>query len=153
MLFSDWADIAVDDWNKMIDTNIHGYLNAIAATLPVFLEQKRGHILNMSSVAGLHTGASSGVYSATKFFIRGITESLRKEVGVSNGIQVSMISPGVIDTGWADRLIIVKAKTAKELNEIAIKPEQIADTVAYALDTPQELTINDIVIHPTRQGW
>ncbi|HBB9955096.1 TPA: SDR family oxidoreductase [Enterobacter cloacae] len=154
MLFSDWADIAVDDWNKMIDTNIHGYLNAIAATLPVFLEQKRGHILNMSSVAGLHTGASSGVYSATKFFIRGITESLRKEVGVSNGIQVSMISPGVIDTGWADKVNNSEGKkAAKELNEIAIKPEQIADAVAYALDTPRELTINDIVIHPTRQDW
>lgn len=154
MLFSDWADTAVDDWSKMIDTNIHGYLNAIAAVLPVFLEQKCGHILNMSSVAGLHTGTSSGVYSATKFFIRGVTESLRKEVGVAHGIQVSMISPGVIDTGWADKVNDSKGKeAAKELNEIAIKPGQVADAVAYALDKPQELTINDIVIHPTRQDW
>ncbi|PAW33609.1 short-chain dehydrogenase [Pantoea vagans] len=154
MLFSDWADTAVDDWNKMIDTNIHGYLNAIAATLPVFLEQQRGHILNMSSVAGLHTGASSGVYSATKFFIRGVTESLRKEVGVNNGIQVSMISPGVIDTGWADKVNDSKGKdAAKKLNEIAITPEQVADAVAYAIDKPEDLTINDIVIHPTRQDW
>ncbi|MRT24455.1 SDR family NAD(P)-dependent oxidoreductase [Enterobacteriaceae bacterium RIT697] len=154
MLFSDWADTALDDWKKMIDTNIHGYLNAIAATLPVFLEQQRGHILNMSSVAGLHTGASSGVYSATKFFIRGVTESLRKEVGVNNGIQVSMISPGVIDTGWADKVNDSKGKdAAKKLNEIAITPEQVADAVAYALDKPEDLTINDIVIHPTRQDW
>lgn len=154
MLFSDWADTAVDDWSKMIDTNIHGYLNAIAAILPVFLEQKRGHILNMSSVAGLHTGVSSGVYSATKFFIRGVTESLRKEVGVENGIQVSMISPGVIDTGWADKVNDRKGKeAAKKLNEIAITPEQVADAVAYALDKPDEITINDIVIHPTRQDW
>lgn len=154
MLFSDWADTAMDDWSKMIDTNIHGYLNAIAAILPVFLEQKCGHILNMSSVAGLHTGASSGVYSATKFFIRGVTESLRKEVGVAHGIQVSMISPGVIDTGWADKVNDSKGKeAAKKLNEIAIKPEQVADAVAYTLDKPEELTINDIVIHPTRQDW
>lgn len=154
MLFSDWADVAVEDWNKMIDTNIHGYLNAIAATLPVFLEQKRGHILNMSSVAGLHTGASSGVYSATKFFIRGVTESLRKEVGVTNGIQVSMVSPGVIDTGWADKVNNSKGKeAAQKLNEIAITPEQVADAVAFVLDKPKDLTINDIEIHPTRQDW
>lgn len=154
MLFSDWAETEVDDWKKMIDTNIHGYLNAIAATLPVFLKQQRGHILNMSSVAGLHTGGSSGVYCATKFFIRGVTESLRKEVGVNNGIQISMVSPGVIDTGWTDKVNDSKGKeAAEELNKIAITPEQVADAVAYALDKPEDLTINDIVIHPTRQDW
>ena len=75
MLFSDWADTAVDDWNKMIDTNIHGYLNAIAATLPVFLEQQHGNILNISSVAEQYTGASSGVYSATKFLFASLPKA------------------------------------------------------------------------------
>ncbi|UQY33975.1 SDR family oxidoreductase [Pseudomonas fulva] len=154
MLFSDWKDVAVDDWEKMISTNIQGYLNTIAAVLPKMLDQGHGKILNMSSVAGLHVGGSSGVYSATKFFIRGITESLRKEVGVHNGIQVSMISPGVIDTGWADKVNNETGrKAAKTLNEIAIAPEQIADAVAYALDQPANLTVNDIVIHPTKQDW
>lgn len=154
MLFSDWKDVAVDDWEKMVSTNIQGYLNAIAAVLPKVLDQGHGKILNMSSVAGLHVGGSSGVYSATKFFIRGITESLRKEVGVHNGIQVSMISPGVIDTGWADKVNDEAGrKAAQTLNEIAITPEQIADAVAYALDQPANLTVNDIVIHPTKQDW
>ncbi|MDD1507700.1 SDR family oxidoreductase [Pseudomonas sp. CNPSo 3701] len=154
MLFSDWKDVAIDDWEKMISTNIQGYLNAIAAVLPKMLDQGHGKILNMSSVAGLHVGASSGVYSATKFFIRGITESLRKEVGVQNGIQVSMISPGVIDTGWADKVNDEAGReAAQKLNEIAITPEQIADAVAYALDQPANLTVNDIVIHPTKQDW
>ncbi|BCS44438.1 MULTISPECIES: SDR family oxidoreductase [Pseudomonas syringae group] len=154
MLFSDWKDVVVDDWEKMIDTNIKGYLYAIAAALPQMLEQGHGKILNMSSVAGLHVGGSSGVYSATKFFIRGITESLRKEVGVDSGVQVSMISPGVIDTGWADKVSDAKGReAAKALNEIAITPEQVADAVAYALDQPTNLTINDIVIHPTKQDW
>jgi len=108
----------------------------------------------MSSVAGLHVGGSSGVYSASKFFIRGITESLRKEVGVEHGIQVSMISPGVIDTGWADKVTNSDGrKAAQQLNKIAITPEQVADAVAYALDQPNNLTINDIVIHPTKQNW
>lgn len=115
------------------------------------IAQGHGKILNMSSVAGLHVGGSSGVYSATKFFIRGITESLRKEVGVEHGIQVSMISPGVIDTGWADNS--EGKKTAQELNKIAITPEQVANAVVYALDQPNNLTINDIVIHPTKQDW
>ncbi|MCK9706378.1 SDR family oxidoreductase [Pseudomonas syringae] len=154
MLFSDWKDVVVDDWEKMIDTNIKGYLYAIAAALPQMLEQGHGKILNMSSVAGLHVGGSSCVYSATKFFIRGITESLRKEVGVDSGVQVSMISPGVIDTGWADKVSDAKGReAAKALNEIAITPEQVADAVAYALDQPTNLTINDIVIHPTKQDW
>ena len=154
MLFSDWKNVVVDDWEKMIDTNIKGYLYAIVAALPQMLEQGHGKILNMSSVAGLHVGGSSGVYSATKFFIRGITESLRKEVGVDSGVQVSMISPGVIDTGWADKVSDAKGReAAKALNEIAITPEQVADAVAYALDQPTNLTINDIVIHPTKQDW
>lgn len=154
MLFSDWKDIAVDDWDQMINTNIRGYLHAIAAVLPGMIAQGHGKILNMSSVAGLHVGGSSGVYSATKFFIRGITESLRKEVGVEHGIQISMISPGVIDTGWADKVNNSEGKkAAQELNKIAITPEQVADAVAYALDQPNNLTINDIVIHPTKQDW
>lgn len=154
MLFSDWVDVAVDDWDQMINTNVRGYLHAIAAALPSMIAQGHGKILNMSSVAGLHVGGSSGVYSASKFFIRGITESLRKEVGVEHGIQVSMISPGVIDTGWADKVTNSDGrKAAQQLNKIAITPEQVADAVAYALDQPNNLTINDIVIHPTKQNW
>lgn len=154
MLFSDWKDVAVDDWDKMINTNIKGYLYSIAAVLPGMLNQGHGRILNMSSVAGIHVGGSSGVYSATKFFIRGITESLRKEVGVNSGIQVSMISPGVIDTGWADKVNNEEArKTAQKLNEGAIPPEKIAEAVVYALNQPAELSISDIVIHPTKQDW
>jgi NADP-dependent 3-hydroxy acid dehydrogenase YdfG len=154
MLFSYWKDAALDDWNKMIDTNIRGYLHAIAAFLPLMLQQGSGHILNMSSVAGLHVGEGSGVYSATKFFIRGITESLRKEVGVGKGLQVSMISPGVIDTGWADKVGNAEgAALAKKLNQGAIAPEQVAQAVVYALNQPKEVSVSDLVIHPTKQDW
>lgn len=108
----------------------------------------------MASVAGIHVGDASGVYSATKFFIRGITESLRKEVGVQNGIQVSMISPGVIDTGWADKVENAHArKAATQLNESAIPAERIAEAVLFALKQPSNVTVSDLVIHPTRQHW
>lgn len=154
MLFSYWKDVAVTDWNRMVDTNIHGYLHAIAAVLPTMLSRGAGHILNMSSVAGHNVGQASGVYSATKFFIRGITDSLRAEVGVGNGIQVSMVSPGVIDTGWAGKVPEGEARdVATALNEVAISPERIADAVAFALNQPADVTVNDIIIHPTRQTW
>lgn len=154
MLFSEWKDTAVDDWDRMIDTNLRGYLHAIAAVLPSMLERKSGRILNMSSVAGIHVGEGAGVYGATKFFIRGITESLRQEVGVESGIRVSMVSPGVIDTGWADKVSDAEGrKEARALNEGAIPPEVVADAVAYALDQPASVTVNDVVIHPTAQAW
>lgn len=154
MLFSYWKDTAVSDWDKMIDVNLRGYLHGIAAVIPSMIERKSGRILNMSSVAGIHVGEAAGVYGATKFFIRGITESLRKEVGVKYGIQVSMVSPGVIDTGWADR---VNDKTGRDLatklNEGAIPPEAIADAVVYALDQPANIAVNDVVVSPTGQDW
>lgn len=154
MLFSDWQDIAIDDWEKMIDTNIKGYLYAIAAVLPTFISQSHGRILNVSSVAGIHAGQSSGVYSSTKFFIRGVTESLRKEVGVHKGIQVSMVSPGVIDTGWADKVNNDAArKTAQKLNQDAISPSDVAKAVLFALNQPSSVSVSDVVIHPTKQDW
>ncbi|MCP1557895.1 UNVERIFIED_ORG: NADP-dependent 3-hydroxy acid dehydrogenase YdfG [Methylobacterium sp. SuP10 SLI 274] len=154
MLFSAWKDAAVDDWDRMIDTNLRGYLHAIAAVLPSMLERRSGRILNMSSVAGINVGEGAGVYSATKFFVRAITESLRKEVGVANGIQASMVSPGVIDTGWTDKVSDAEGrKAATELNRDAIPPEAVADAVAYALDQPANVTVNDVVVHPTKQAW
>ncbi|MEU0194667.1 SDR family oxidoreductase [Streptomyces afghaniensis] len=154
MLFSKWSDRAVDDWDKMIDTNLRRYLHAISAVLPGMIARRSGHILNLSSVAGIRVGDASGVYSATKFFIRGITDSLRQEVGIAHGIQVSMISPGAIDTGWADKVSNAEGKQiAQELNEGAIHPDRVADAVVYALDQPTDVTVNDIVIHPTRQDW
>jgi NADP-dependent 3-hydroxy acid dehydrogenase YdfG len=154
MLFSYWKDTAVNDWQEMIDTNIRGYLNGIAAVLPKMIEQGSGHILNMSSVSGHSVGGASGVYSATKYFIRGITESLRKEVSVNSGIQVSMVSPGVIDTGWTGKIDNASGKAAAEqLNGIAITPEQVAGAVSYALNQPADVAISDIIIAPTKQDW
>jgi NADP-dependent 3-hydroxy acid dehydrogenase YdfG len=154
MLFSYWKDAATDDWQKMIDTNIHGYLNAIAAVLPKMIAQGHGHILNMSSVAGHSTGEANGVYASTKFFIRGITESLRKEVSPETGIQVSMVSPGVIDTGWTDKVDNADGKkVAEQLVEAAITPEQVANAVAFALNQPADVAINEIIVAPTKQPW
>ncbi|MGW0657106.1 SDR family oxidoreductase [Streptomyces umbrinus] len=154
MLFSYWKDLALGDWNRMLDVNIRGYLNGVHAVLPVMLRQKSGHILNMDSVAGHQVGDGAGVYSATKFFVQAMTESMRRELGVHQGIKASTISPGVIDTGWADKVTDPTGrKAAQELNTIAISPEAIADAVVYALDQPADVTVNDLIISSTRQNW
>ena len=154
MLFSNWVDVAVQDWNRMIDVNIKGYLNAIAAVLPLMIEQKSGQILNMDSVAGHQVGLGAGVYSATKFFVQAMTESMRKELGVHHGIRVNTVSPGVINTGWADKVTDPEGrKAAQRLNEIAIDPQDISRAVVYALNQPANVTVNDLIISPTRQDW
>ena len=154
MLFSRWVDLAVQDWEKMIDVNIKGYLNMTAAVLPFMLEQKSGQILNMDSVAGHQVGPAAGVYSATKFFVQAMTESMRKELGVQHGIRVNTISPGVINTGWADKVSDPQGrKAAQALNRIAIGPDDVARAVIYALNQPENVTVNDLIISPTRQDW
>ncbi|MGE6386346.1 SDR family oxidoreductase [Pseudomonas sp. NPDC078416] len=154
MLFSHWVDLVTQDWNAMIDVNIKGYLNTIAATLPFMLEQKSGQILNMDSVAGHQVGPGAGVYSATKFFVQAMTESMRKELAVQHGIRVNTVSPGVINTGWADKVTDPAGrKAAQALNEIAIAPEDISRAVIYALNQPANVTVNDLIISPTRQDW
>lgn len=154
MLFSSWSDVVWEDWNKMVDVNIKGYLNAIAAVLPGMLEKKNGQILNMASVAGHQVDAGAGVYSATKFFVHAMTESMRKDLGVNKGIRVNTISPGVINTGWADKVSDPEGrKVAQELTKIAISPQDVASAVVYALNQPQNVTVNDLIISPTRQNW
>lgn len=154
MLFSQWSDLAVDDWDKMIDVNIKGYLHMIAGVLPIMLEQKSGQILNMASVAGHQVDPGAGIYSATKFFVQAMTESMRKDLGVHHGIRASTISPGVINTGWADKVgDPAGRKVAQELNKVAISPDDVARAVIYALDQPANVTINDLIVSPTRQNW
>lgn len=154
MLFSAWSDIAWDDWNKMVDVNIKGYLNAIASVLPVMLSKSDGQILNMASVAGHQVDTGAGVYSSTKFFVHAMTESMRKDLGVNKGIRVNTISPGVINTGWADKVSDPEGrKVAQELTKIAISPQDVANAVVYALNQPRNVTINDLIVSPTKQNW
>ncbi|KTC49774.1 short-chain dehydrogenase [Pseudomonas fluorescens ABAC62] len=154
MLFSNWVDLATADWEKMINVNIKGYLHGIAAVLPFMLKQKSGQILNMDSVAGHQVGPAAGIYSATKFFVQAMTESMRKELGVQHGIRVNTVSPGVINTGWADKVTDPAGrKAAQELNKIAISPDDIGRAVVYALNQPDNVTVNDLIISPTRQDW
>ncbi|WP_327312035.1 SDR family oxidoreductase [Streptomyces sp. NBC_01235] len=90
---------------------------------------------------------------ATKFVVRAMTESLRKELGVLEGIKASTIGPGVTDTGWPAKVThLAGRKAAQELNDIAVIPESVADAVVYALHQPADVTVNDLIIPPTRRN-
>ncbi|MGD7653340.1 MAG: SDR family oxidoreductase [Verrucomicrobiales bacterium] len=153
MAIAPMSQVNTDEWDRMIDINIKGVLYGIAATLPLFEKQQSGHIINISSVAGVKVFSPGGtVYSGTKFAVRAITEGLRHEVG--GKIRSTIISPGVVDTelkfGSSDA---ASAKSVNEFYEIAIPADSVARAIAYAIEQPADVDINEIVLRPTQQDF
>ncbi|MEH2167839.1 MAG: SDR family oxidoreductase [Nostoc sp.] len=150
MPLSPLDQVKVEEWDRMIDVNIKGVLYGIAAVLPIMRQQKSGHIINLSSVAGHKVFAGSAVYCATKYAVRAISEGLRLE---SNGeIRSTNISPGAVATELANT--ITDKDTAAGINqlyEIAIDADAIARAIAYAIEQPSDVDVNEIIIRPTRQ--
>ncbi|GLQ30001.1 SDR family oxidoreductase [Litoribrevibacter albus] len=146
-------ELKVDEWNRMIDINIKGVLNGIAAALPVFEEQENGHFINISSVAGIKVFSPGGtVYSGTKFAVRAITEGLRHEVG--GKIRTTSIEPGAVDSE------LKYGSSHKESSDYvvdfyqqAIPADSVARAVAYAISQPKDVDINEIVLRPTVQEF
>jgi NADP-dependent 3-hydroxy acid dehydrogenase YdfG len=151
MPLSRLENLHFDEWEKMIDTNIKGVLYGIGAALPVFKNQKSGHFINVSSVAGHRVGPGSAVYAGTKFAVRAISEGLRQEVKPYN-IRTSIISPGAIKTELPDTITDDKIReTMQAVLDIAISPESIARAVAYVIEQPEEFDVNEIILRPTLQ--
>ncbi|ULT54503.1 SDR family oxidoreductase [Neobacillus drentensis] len=141
----------VDDWNKMIDVNIKGVLYGIGAVLPTMREQKSGHIINVSSVAGHVVGAGSTVYAGTKHAVRAISEGLRKEEA-GNNIRSTIISPGAVATELTNSITDMDLKPGiDKIYEGAIDASSIARTIAFAIEQPADVAINEMIIRPTSQ--
>ncbi|GBR45598.1 MULTISPECIES: SDR family oxidoreductase [Gluconobacter] len=145
--------LMVDEWDRMIDINIKGVLYGVAAALPVFEKQKSGHVINLSSVAGLKVFAPGGtVYSGTKFAVRAISEGLRQEAG--NTFRVTSIEPGAVQSelksGSGDT---DSRKTVEEFYKMAIPADSVARAIAFAISQPDDVDINEIVLRPTRQEF
>jgi NADP-dependent 3-hydroxy acid dehydrogenase YdfG len=154
MLFSMWDNAHVEEWEKMINLNIKGSLYGLAAVLPHMKKQGNGQIINVGSIAGHAVGEGHGVYSATKYAMRAITESLRKEVSVKHNIQAVLVSPGVIATNWQDRVTDKDVKAVLgELNKVAIDVEYVAETIGFVVNKPNNVMINDVIVAPTTQEW
>jgi NADP-dependent 3-hydroxy acid dehydrogenase YdfG len=145
-------DLRVKDWEEMIDINIKGVLYGIAAALPVFRKQGFGHFVNIASTAGHKTVPNQSVYSGTKFAVRAISEGLRQEAG--DKLRVTIISPGFVRTNFTEGVTNpeVKAQLAASRDKFAMPPDAIARAIAFAIEQPADVDVNEIVIRPTAQG-
>lgn len=154
MPLSEFAKGRVDEWDRMIDVNLKGTLYGVNAALPQMRKQKSGQIINIASVAAHNAGAGSGVYSATKFGQWAASEALRQEEAMAkSNIRVTVVSPGSMATELADHIgDPEQAKATKEYSKAnAIQPDDVARTIEFAIDLPEEVTANEIVVRPTRQ--
>lgn len=145
-------DLDIDGWEEMIDVNIKGVLYGMAAAIPVFKQQKSGHIINIISTSGIKIVPMQGVYAGTKNAIRTITETFRQE---SNGeIRITGISPGFVKTDFADNIKndTMKSVIKENMEKMAISPTAIANAVLYAIGQPSDIEIGDIVIRPAVQN-
>jgi len=143
----------IDDWNQMIDVNIKGVLYGIAAALPYMKEQKSGHIINVSSVAGHKVRPGGAVYAATKHAVLALSEGLRMEVKPYN-IRTTVISPGMVSTELTSSITEPDiAETFRKSYEMAIPADSFARAVAFAMSQPDDVDINEILFRPTRQEF
>ena len=142
----------VDEWDNMIDVNLKGVLNGIAAVLPYMKEQKSGQIINTSSVAGHKVFSGSAVYSATKFAVRALTEGLRMEVKPYN-IRTTIVCPGAVKTELLEHITDADVRQANEdyVGAVGISPDSFARVVAFAISQPEDVDINEIIFRPTSQ--
>jgi NADP-dependent 3-hydroxy acid dehydrogenase YdfG len=147
MPLSPMAALKVDEWDSMIDVNIHGVLNGIAAGLPIMEAQGGGQFINTASIGAHVVVPTSAVYSATKFAVWAISEGLRQE---SKNIRVTTICPGVVETELGSNITDESSKDAlKELRKAALTPDAIARAVLYAASQPDDVDVNEIIVRPT----
>ena len=151
MPLSKLEELKIDEWNRMIDVNIRGVLHGIAAGLPIMKKQGRGQFINLSSIGGHNVYPTSAVYSATKFAVIAISEGLRQE---NDNIRVTVISPGVTESELADSITAESSREAmKEFRRIAIPAEAIARAIAFAIEQPDDVDVNEIIVRPTASPY
>lgn len=150
MPLSPLESLKIDEWNRMIDVNIRGVLHGIAAGLPVMKEQGFGQFVNVASIGAYAVSPTAAVYCATKYAVRAITEGLRQEVG--RDIRVTLVSPGVTESELADSISDEKARQLmKEYRRDAIPASAIARAIAFAIEQPADVDVNELVVRPTAQ--
>jgi NADP-dependent 3-hydroxy acid dehydrogenase YdfG len=144
--------LKTDEWDQMIDVNIKGVLNGIAAALPYMKDQKSGQFINVSSVYGHKLGPDATVYCATKFAVRALSEGLRQEVKPYN-IRTTVISPGAVATELVEHISekTIQVQTKEFVSKIAVPAETFARMVAFAINEPADVDVNEILFRPTAQ--
>jgi len=156
MPLSDVESLKVDEWHRMVDVNIKGTLNTTAAVLPILIKQNSGHIFNLSSIAGRKLFKGLSVYCATKHAIAAFSDIMRMEIAPKYKIRVTSLQPGAVATELYDH--ITEPTYIKAMDDLAkqmtfLTPEDIAQSVLYALQAPDHVNVSEIFILPTEQGW
>lgn len=148
--------LKIDDWHRMVDVNIKGVLNGVAAVLPTFLAQKGGQVIATSSVAGLKAYPNAAVYGGTKWFVRNFMEVLRMESAMEGtNIRTATIYPAAINTELLSTISEPGARVRLEevYRRHGISPDRIASVVAFAIEQPDDTTVSEFTIGPTSQPW
>lgn len=148
--------LKTDDWHAMVDINIKGVLNGVAAVLPEFIAQKSGHVIATSSVAGLKAYPAAAVYGGTKWFVRDFMEVLRMESAMEGtNIRTATIYPAAINTELLHK--ISDKDTAEGMAalyaKVGITPDRIANVVAFAIEQPADTNVSEFTVGPTVQPW
>lgn len=150
MPVSPMSALKTEEWDRIIDVNIRGVLNGIAAVLPIMEAQGSGHIINTASTGAHAVGAQFGVYCASKYAVRAITEGLRQEM---DRIRVTLISPGVTESELGhDISVDSTASAVKQLRSIALDSRAIANAVLYAISQPEDVDVNEMLIRTVRSA-
>jgi len=144
----------LDDWDKMVDTNIKGLIYATRQVLPKMVQNKSGHIINIGSVAGSYPYPGGNVYGGTKAFVSQFSLNLRADL-VSKGINVTSIEPGLAETEFS--LVRFKGDNEKANkvyeNTNFIKPEDIGETIYWVATRPKNINVNRIEIMAGLQAF
>ena len=143
----------VDEWDQMIDVNVKGVLYGIAAALPYMKEQASGHIINVASDAGHEVHEGSAVYAATKHAVRALSDGLRQEA-TPYGLRTTIISPGAVESELPDTISEgdVAEETESLYDEHAVSADSFARAVAFAIEQPEDVDVNEILYRPTTQN-
>ena len=145
--------LKTDEWEQMVDVNIKGVLNGVAAVLPQLMEHKNGDIVNISSMAAHRYFPGGAVYCATKSAVKMFSEGLRQELAPEYGINVTSIEPGAVDTQLTDTITDedIQEKMKEMQKMTTLESEDIANAIHYALIQPERVNINDMYIVPSEQ--
>ena len=152
---SNMSELKTRDWMSMVNINIVGVLNSIAAVLPEFTAQKSGHILVTSSVAGTKSVPGNAVYSGTKHFVRAMLDSFRAEsVMEGTNIRTTVIYPGAIKTELLNTIAPSETKKMVErfYEEVGMEPDVIANAVLHAISQPDNVDVSDLIVRPSRES-
>jgi NADP-dependent 3-hydroxy acid dehydrogenase YdfG len=156
MPLSDLDSFKTDEWARMVDVNVKGVLNTSAAVLPYMIQQRSGHIVNTSSIAGRKVFAGLTVYCATKHAVTALSEGMRLELSKKHNIRVTCIQPGAVETELFEQ--ITDENYRKQMDDLRtqmefLTAENIADTVLFAVRAPKHVDIAEMFVMPTEQPW